>query len=297
MRPLTQPLVKDAPFIFSGECIQAFDKLKQELTQALIMIKPYWSLPFEIMCDASDYAAGVVLGQRREKHFQPIHYASKTMNEAQEKYTTTEKGFLAVSAENLAVDHLSRLENPEVGKLNKVEIKDLFPEERAMSITNQTSNISARIETPQRYIHVCEIFNVWGIDFMGPFSSSNENKYILVAIDYVSKWVEVQALPTSDARNVVKFLKRFFSHFGMPKALISDRGTHFCNYQMERTMKKYGVVHRFLTIYQPQTNGQVENTYRAIKRILEKTIGNNRKDWPNKLDDALWAFERPLKHP
>ena len=68
-RPMTQLLVKDAPFIFSEECIQAFDKLKQELTQAPIMIKPDWSLPFEIMCDASDYAVGAVLGQRKDKHF------------------------------------------------------------------------------------------------------------------------------------------------------------------------------------------------------------------------------------
>ncbi|GKE84999.1 putative nucleotidyltransferase, ribonuclease H, partial [Tanacetum coccineum] len=79
-RPMTQLLVKDAPFVFSEECIQAFDRLKRELTQAPIMIKPDWSLPFEIMCDASDYAVGAVLGQRKDKHFQPIHYASKTIN-------------------------------------------------------------------------------------------------------------------------------------------------------------------------------------------------------------------------
>ncbi|GKC72048.1 reverse transcriptase domain-containing protein, partial [Tanacetum coccineum] len=162
-RPLTQLLVKDAPFIFSEECIQAFDKLKQELTQAPIMIKPDWSLPFEIMCDASDYAVGAVLGQRREKHFQPIHYASKTMNEAHENYTTTEKELLAVQdakprlirwilllqefdikirdkrgAENLAADHLSRLENPELGKLTKAKIRDLFLEERLMSLTGRS---------------------------------------------------------------------------------------------------------------------------------------------------------------
>ncbi|GJZ69193.1 putative nucleotidyltransferase, ribonuclease H [Tanacetum coccineum] len=95
-RPLTQILVKDAPFNFSEECIQAFDKLKQELTRAPIMIKPDWSLPFEIMCDASDYVVGAVLGQRRDKHFQPIYFASKTMNEAQENYTTTKKELLAV---------------------------------------------------------------------------------------------------------------------------------------------------------------------------------------------------------
>ncbi|GJT76282.1 reverse transcriptase domain-containing protein [Tanacetum coccineum] len=95
-RPMTQLLDKYAPFNFFKECIQAFETLKRELTQAPIMIKPDWSLPFEIMCDTSDYAVGAVLGQRINKHFKPIHYASKTMNEAQDNYTTTEKELLAV---------------------------------------------------------------------------------------------------------------------------------------------------------------------------------------------------------
>ncbi|GKD89862.1 reverse transcriptase domain-containing protein [Tanacetum coccineum] len=95
-RLMTQLLVKDAPFNFSEECIQAFETLKRELTQAPIMIKPDWSLPFEIIYDASDYAAGAVLGKRIDKHFKSIHYASKTMNEAQENYTTTEKELLDV---------------------------------------------------------------------------------------------------------------------------------------------------------------------------------------------------------
>nr|GFC90019.1 putative reverse transcriptase domain-containing protein [Tanacetum cinerariifolium] len=114
----------------------------------------------------------------------------------------------------------------------------------------------------------CEIFDVWGTDFMGSFPSSNGTKFILVAIGYVSKWVEAQAFPTNDARNVVNFLKRLFTRFGVPKALISDRGTHFYNYQMERAVKRYGVVHRFSTTYHSQTNGQVENTNRAVKQIL-----------------------------
>ncbi|GJT12484.1 reverse transcriptase domain-containing protein [Tanacetum coccineum] len=126
---------------------------------------------------------------------------------------------------------------------------------------------------------------------MGPFPSSNGNKYILVAIDYVSKWVEAQAFPTSDARNVVNFLKRLFARFGIPKALISNRGTRFCNHQIEKAMKRYRVVHRFSTAYHPQNNGQVENTNRVLKRILEKDIRNNGKDWSHKLDDALWAFQ------
>ncbi|GJR38136.1 reverse transcriptase domain-containing protein [Tanacetum coccineum] len=134
----------------------------------------------------------------------------------------------------------------------------------------RAGNILSKDETPQKYIQVFEIFDVWRIDFMGPFPSSNKNKYVLVAINYVSKWVKAQAFPTNDAQNVVNFLKRLFTRFGIPKALISDRGTHFCNHQIEKAMKRYGVVHRFSTAYHPQTNGQIENTNRAIKRILDK---------------------------
>ncbi|GKB57563.1 reverse transcriptase domain-containing protein [Tanacetum coccineum] len=279
--PMTQLLVKDTQFNFSAECIQAFDKLKRKLTQAPIMTKPDWSLPFEI---------------RNKK-----------------------------GAKNLAADHLSRLENPDLGKLTKAEIRDLFPEERLMAISNKNNepwyadyanylasrvlpfrstrqekqkffsdlrhyfwdepflfkqcadriirrcvagdeaaqilrqchnglsgghhgiattvrkvfeagfywphifhdarklvqvydacqrggNISSRDETPQKYIQVCEIFDVCGIDFMGPFPSSNRNKYILVAIDYVSKWVEAQAFPTNDARNVACHLPVELEH-------------------------------------------------------------------------------------
>nr|GEW48741.1 reverse transcriptase domain-containing protein [Tanacetum cinerariifolium] len=98
----------------------------------------------------------------------------------------------------------------------------------------KTGNISKRDEMPLNNIQVCEIFNTWGIDFMGPFPKSNNFKYLLVAIDYVSKWVEAQALPTNDARVVVTFLKKLFYRFEMPKALISDGGTHFCNKIMEK---------------------------------------------------------------
>nr|GEW58588.1 reverse transcriptase domain-containing protein [Tanacetum cinerariifolium] len=101
----------------------------------------------------------------------------------------------------------------------------------------KTCNISKHDEMPLNNIQVCENFDIWGIDFMGPFPKSYKFEYILVAIDYVSKWAEAQALPTSDARVVVTFLKRLFCRFGMPRALISDRGTHFWNKIMERTMK------------------------------------------------------------
>nr|GEY96512.1 reverse transcriptase domain-containing protein [Tanacetum cinerariifolium] len=118
--------------------------------------------------------------------------------------------------------------------------------------------ISQRDEMPQNAIQVCEIFDVLGIDFMGPFPSSRENKYILVAVDYLSKWVEAKALPTNDARVVCKFLKSLFARFGTPKTIISDRGTHFCNDQFAKVMLKYGVTHRLATAYHPQTSGQVK---------------------------------------
>nr|GEW23390.1 reverse transcriptase domain-containing protein [Tanacetum cinerariifolium] len=129
------------------------------------------------------------------------------------------------------------------------------------------------------------------------FQAQKENKYILVTVDYLSKWVEAKALPTNDARVVVKFLKSLFSQFGTPKAIISDRGTHFCNDQFSKVMSKYGVTHRLSTTYHPQTSGQVEVTNRGPKRILERTVGKNCALWSDKLEDALWAFRTSFKTP
>ncbi|GKE61879.1 reverse transcriptase domain-containing protein, partial [Tanacetum coccineum] len=150
---------------------------------------------------------------------------------------------------------------------------------------------------PQNAIQVCEIFNVWDIDFMGSFLSSRGNKYILVAVDYLSKWVEAKVLPTNDARVVVKFLKSLFARFGTPRAIISNRVTHFCNDQFAKVMLKYGVTRHFATAYHPQTSRQVEVSNRSLKRILEKTVGENRASWSDKLDDALWAFRTAFKTP
>nr|GEW35548.1 reverse transcriptase [Tanacetum cinerariifolium] len=115
-----------------------------------------------------------------------------------------------------------------------------------------------------------------GIDFMGSFPSSRGNKYILVAVDYLSKWVEAKALPTNDARVVYKFLKSLVARFGTPRAIISDRGMHFCNDQFAKVMLKYDVTHRLATAYHPQTSGQVKVSNRGLKRILESTVGENR---------------------
>ncbi|GJV10692.1 reverse transcriptase domain-containing protein [Tanacetum coccineum] len=132
---------------------------------------------------------------------------------------------------------------------------------------------------------------------MGSFPSSRGNKYILVAVDYLSKWVEAKALPTNDARVVCKFLKSLFARFGTPHAIISDHGTHFCNDQFAKVMLKYGVTHCLSTTYHPQTSGQVKVSNRGLKRILERTIGENRASWSDKLDDALWAFRTTYKTP
>nr|GEZ89360.1 DNA-directed DNA polymerase [Tanacetum cinerariifolium] len=313
---MTHLLEKNTPFIFFEDCIKAFQTLKKKLTEAPILIGPNWDLPFELMCDASDFAIGAVLGQRHEKHFKPIHYASKTMNEAESNYTTTEKEMLVVvyafekfrsylimnksivhtdhssfkylfakkdakarwvlllqevdfkvldtkGAENLEADHLSRLENPYENVLDTKGINEKFPLETLSMVTfcgdsstpwfadfakvfdsgffwptiykdayefvkncdscQRQGKISQRDEMAQNSIQIYEIFKVWGIDFMGLFPSSRENKYILVAVDYLSKWVEAKALPTNDARVVCKFLKSLFARFGAPLAIISDR--------------------------------------------------------------------------
>nr|GEX88614.1 reverse transcriptase domain-containing protein [Tanacetum cinerariifolium] len=352
------------------------DGFSEKLTEPPILIAPNWDQPFELMYDASDFAVGAVLGQRIEKHFRPIHYASKTMTEAESNYTTTEKEMLALvyafekfcsylimnksivytdhsalkylfakkdtkarllrwilllqefyfkvvdtkGAKNYAADHLSRLEIPYENVFDPKEINETFPLEtisqEAVDIltachsgptrghygANHTAKkrqgkISQKDEMPQNAIQVCEIFDIWGIDFMGPFLNSKGNKYILVVVDYLSKWVEAKALPTNDARVVVKFLKSLFSRFGTSKAIISNRGTHFCNDQFVKVMSKYGVTHRLSTAYHPQTSGQVEVTNRGLKRILERTVGKNRALWTDKLDDALWAFRKTFKTP
>nr|GEZ82415.1 reverse transcriptase domain-containing protein [Tanacetum cinerariifolium] len=402
-RPMTHILEKNSPFIFSNECIQAFKTLKENLTEAPILIAPNWDQPFELMCDANDYAVGVVLGQRVEKHFRPIHYASKTMNQAETNYTTTKKEMLAVvyafekfrsylimnksivytdhsalkylfakkdakarllcwilllqefdfkvidtkGAENYAADHLSRLENPYENVFDPKEINETFPLESLNKVAHQdpstpwfadfTNYHAGKFIIKDQIIRRCvagkeatDILNAchsgptgghyranytakkvfdsgfyWPMIYkdafelvkccdscqrQGPFPSSKGNKYIHVTVDYLSKWVEAKALPTNDARVVVKILKSLYSRFGTPKAIISDKGTHFCNDQFSRVMLKYMVTHRLSTAYHPQTSGQVEVTNRGLKRILKRMVGENRALWSDKLEDALWAF-------
>ncbi|CAA7396102.1 unnamed protein product [Spirodela intermedia] len=126
---------------------------------------------------------------------------------------------------------------------------------------------------------VVEIFDVWGIDFLGPLSSAEKYEYILLAVDYVSKWVEAIPTRTNDHKIMMKFVhENIFSRFGCPKVIISDRGTHFTNKHFKELLKKNGVHHRVATSYHPQTNGQVEVANREIQRILRKIVRPDRKD-------------------
>ncbi|GJW28262.1 putative nucleotidyltransferase, ribonuclease H [Tanacetum coccineum] len=401
-RPLTKLLEIDTPFEFNDECQKAFELLKEKLTCAPVIVSPNWNLPFELMCDVSDFAVGVVLELMAVvfafDKFISYLILSKTivhtdqsalrhLFKKQDAKPRLIRWILLLQefdieikdrkrTENVAADHLSRIENDETS--DDSEVDDNFPGETVMEINTKDEpwftdfanylvddiipkgmtrcisgpetrtildqyhhgptgghygpnitakkvldsgfywpaiikevhtlvrlyeacqkigNILKRDEIPLNTIQVCEIFDIWGIDFMGPFPKSYKFEYILVAVDYVSKWAEAQALPTNDSRVVVTFLKKLFCRFEMPMALISNRGTHFCNRIMEKTMKRYGVKHHFSTSYHPQTSGQFENMDRALKRILKKTVKDNPAIWLRKLDDALWAFRTAYKTP
>ncbi|XP_070023081.1 uncharacterized protein [Nicotiana sylvestris] len=146
VNPLCKLLEKDAKFVFKDDCMKAFELLKYKLTAIPIITAPNWSLPFELMCNASDVAVGAVLGQRTNKIFHLVYYASKTMDDTQVNY------------------------------MNEMLLTTIIE---------------------------IDIFNVWGIDFMGPFVSSCGNTYILVAVNYVSKLVEAVTFPNDEARSVV----------------------------------------------------------------------------------------------
>ena len=140
-------------------------------------------------------------------------------------------------------------------------------------------------------IMVIELFDVWGINFMGPFVSSRGIKYILVVVEYVPKWVEAIVLSNNEGKSVTAFLKKnISSRFITPRAIISDGGSHFCDKLFKGLLDKYGFRHSVTTPYHPQTSRQVEVSNREIKQILAKTMNVNRTDWSMRLDDALWAY-------
>nr|CAN76445.1 hypothetical protein VITISV_016876 [Vitis vinifera] len=371
----------------------------QFLTTAPIVRAPNWQLPFEVMCDASDFAIGIVLGQREDGKPYVIYDASKTLNEAQRNYTTIEKELLVVvfaldkfhaylvgyfiivfsdhsalkylltkqdAKARLAIAHNSYIlpindEFPEeslmllektpwyahianylvTGEVPNQIIRKCVPEEEQQGILihchenacgghfasqktamkvlqsgftwpslfkdayimcrscdrcQRLRKLTRRNQMPMNPILIVDLIDFWGIDFMGPFPMSFGNSYILVGVDYVSKWVEEIPCKHNDHGVVLKFLKEnIFSRFGVPKAIINDGGTHFCNKPFETLLAKYGVKHKVATPYHPQTSGQVELANREIKNILMKVVIMSRKDWSIKLHDSLWAYRTTYK--
>ena len=174
--------------------------------------------------------------------------------------------------------------------------KDCFEFCKTCAQCQQLGGVTRRNMMPLNPILIIEIFDCWGIDFIGPFPPSCGYIYILLAIDYVSKLVEVIPTRTNDHKVVLKFIKEhIFSRFGVPRAIISDGGLHFCNRSFENLLKNYRVTHKVSTAYHPHTNGQAELANREIKHILEKTVAPNRKDWSLRLTDALWAYRTAFK--
>ncbi|GJY93876.1 reverse transcriptase domain-containing protein [Tanacetum coccineum] len=240
-------------------------KLWKETKQVYqVIIAKDWDLPFERhVDDASDLAIGAGFRTTKDNQLSAIHYARKTLTKL--KYIT-----------------LPRKENawPLVVSFGKVsEYLVLTKEHRA------NGHLAYKVPNEQQYSKprlLRWFFSYRMLNITHP--------------EYKNKEVEAKALPTNDARVVVKFLKSLFARFGTPRAIINDRGTYFCNDQFTKVMFKYGVTHRLATAYHPQTNGQVEVSNRGLKRILERTVGENRASWSDKLDDALWAFRTAFKH-
>ncbi|RDX99224.1 Retrovirus-related Pol polyprotein, partial [Mucuna pruriens] len=264
--PLSTLLQKDVDFNFDQPCIKAFQELKDKLTSSPIFQAPNWDLPFKLVCDASNLALGAVLGQRARVG-QPVHviaYASRTMDPAQQNYTTTEKELLAivfaldkfrsylldskiiVFSDHDALRYLLKKPDAKPRLISDKVIYRCIPNAEIDSVLqfchsapggdhHGSTQIARKVldcglywptifrdahqfvstcercqkagmamnrrrEMPQQPILFCEVFDVWGIDFMGPFPISNGYSYILMAVDYVSRWVEVVATRTNDAK-------------------------------------------------------------------------------------------------
>ncbi|CAN6567584.1 unnamed protein product [Malus baccata var. baccata] len=305
--PLFRLLQKDVSFEFNKECEKAFKHLKEMLTSAPIIRPPDWSIPFELMCDASNYALGAVLGQRKDKQPHVIYYASRTLNDAQLNYSTTEKELLAV------VFALDKFRSYLLGTkviiytdhatlkylLTKKEAKPrlirwmLLLQEFDIEIRDKKGSENVVADHLSRLVHEEDVVPI-------PETFLDEQ---LMSIKVSEPWyadlvnfLVSKRIPSTFTRHQRDKL-RHDARFGMPRVIISDGGSHFCNRTIEALLRKYNVNHRVSTPYHPQTNGQAEVSNREIKQILEKTVGPTRKDWSLRLDDALWAYHTEYKTP
>nr|GEU46326.1 reverse transcriptase domain-containing protein [Tanacetum cinerariifolium] len=276
------------PFIFSQEYVDAFQTLKRKLTEAPILIAPDWDMSFELMCDASDFAIGAVLGQLHDKYFRPIHYASKTMTEAELNYTTTEKEMLAVmyafekfwsylilnksieltfkvvdtkGTENIAADRSSRLENPHQNVLDLKKINESFPLE-TLNLVSTRSN--------QSTLSFADFANYHAGNFVVKgMSSQQKSKFFKDVKHYF--WDDPYLFKICDDQ-IIKRCVSIQEAVDILKACHSGptEGHHGPNYTARKVMQKYGVTHRLATPYHPQTSGQVEVSNRGLKRVLER---------------------------
>ncbi|XP_075109172.1 uncharacterized protein LOC142180964 [Nicotiana tabacum] len=270
-----------------------------------------------------DYTVGTVLGQWKHKLMHPIYYSSRTLSGAQLNYTETEKEMLVVvfafdkfrsylisskGTENQVDDHLSQLEGAE----NLVEVEDIletFPNEHLLATSLEEmpwyADFANYLASGMSCIGIGHFggirttTKVLEAVFYWPTVFKDTYKWVKGCDEYyVSKWVEVAALPTNDARVVVGFLKNnICTRFGILRAIISDGGTHFCNPAFEKLLAKYDVRHKMANPYRPQTSRQVEVSNRQIKSVLTKTMNSIRTDWTKKLDDALWTYRTTFKTP
>nr|GEU54763.1 reverse transcriptase domain-containing protein [Tanacetum cinerariifolium] len=272
-RPMTHLLEKETPFVFSKDCIDAFETLKKKLTEAPILVVPDWNL----LSNLWNFIVKGMSSQQKKKFFKDVkHYFWDDpylfricVDQIIRRCVHGQKAY-----DILKACHEGATEGHHGANFTTKKVFDasfLWP-----TIYRDAHNLVKSCDSFQR---------------QGQISQRDEMPQNDI------QWVEAKALPTNDARDVVKFLKSLFALFETPRAIISDRGTHFCNDKFAKVMSKYGVTHRLATAYHPQTSRQVEVSNRGLKRILERTVEENHASWSEKLDDALWDFRTAYKTP
>ncbi|XP_068323129.1 uncharacterized protein, partial [Pyrus communis] len=293
--PLCRLLQKDVPFKFDEECNSAFNQLKEKLVSAPIIVPPDWSLPFELMCDASDYALGAVLGQRRDKRPHVIYYASRTLNDAQLNYSTTEKELLAV------VFALDKFRSYLIG--TKVIV---YSDHAALRY------LLTKKEAKPRLIRWILLLQEFDIEIRDKKGSEN------VVADHLSRMIHEEhehAVPIPETFPDEQLLSIEVSepwYADLVNYLVAKQIPNELNKHQRDKLKndarfyvwdnpylwKYcsdQIIRR--CVHDSETNGQAEVSNREIKQILEKTVGPTRRDWSLRLDDALWAYRTAYKTP